>query len=85
MAGMNQLSRIAVPVLFVASAALLGAQARPEVKLPPSPRGSAEIQVLGNYDEKGRYNGGQWITVDYGRPIMRGRTNIFGTGADYGK
>jgi hypothetical protein len=54
------------------------------VKLPPSPRGEAAIQVLGKL-EKGRYVGGQWITVDYGRPIMRGRVNIFGSGADYGK
>jgi hypothetical protein len=25
------------------------------------------------------------MTVDYGRPILRGRENIFGTGAEYGK
>lgn len=29
--------------------------------------------------------GGKWIEVDYGRPILRGRRNIFGSGADYGK
>ena len=32
-----------------------------------------------------RYEGGGWITVDYGRPLLRGRANIFGSGADYGK
>jgi hypothetical protein len=28
--------------------------------------------------------GGQWIDITYGRPILRGRTGIFGSGADYG-
>jgi hypothetical protein len=62
----------------------VAAQVRPDVKLPASPRGSAAMQVLGAY-EKDRYVGGHWLTVDYGRPILRGRANIFGSGADYGK
>ena len=70
-------------VMVVAAGALISAQA-PDVKLPPSPRGSAAIQVGGTWSE-GRHTGGSWITVDYGRPILRGRENIFGTGADYGK
>jgi hypothetical protein len=41
---------------------------------PKSPPGQAETQV-----------DGKWITVEYSRPILRGRTNIFGSGADYGK
>jgi hypothetical protein len=69
-------------IVVVAATAVISAQ-RPEVKLPPSPRGSAEMQVLGKF-EKGRYVGGQWITVDYGRPILRGR-DAFGSGANYGK
>jgi Protein of unknown function (DUF2911) len=77
-------TRCCLALAFALATVGLAAQTRPEVKLPPSPRGSAEIQVLGKY-EKGRYEGGQWITVDYGRPIMRGRANIFGSGADYGK
>src|SRR5687767_13220582 len=28
--------------------------------------------------------GGRWIDITYGRPILRGRTGIFGSGADYG-
>jgi hypothetical protein len=28
---------------------------------------------------------GKWIEVTYGRPIKRGRTGLFGEGADYGK
>ena len=70
-------------IMVVLASAFVGAQA-PEVKLPPSPRGSAAIQVGGTWAD-GRHTGGSWITVDYGRPILRGRENIFGTGADYGK
>ena len=58
--------------------------------MPASPRGSAAVQVGGTWaaDKPGaapRYRDGKWITVDYGRPILRGRKDIFGTGADYGK
>jgi hypothetical protein len=60
----------------------------PEIKLPSSPRGTAAIQVGGSWtgpEGERRYSGGSWITVDYGRPIMRGREGIFGAGATYGK
>ena len=67
---------IAVVLLVGASAAL--------AQRPASPRGEAAIQVGGEYEER-RYVGGKWITVDYGRPILRGRTGIFGEGSDYGK
>jgi hypothetical protein len=66
-------------------------QAQQAPRMPASPRGSAATQVGGRWvaatDPAGapRYTDGKWITVDYGRPILRGRTNIFGTGADYGK
>ena len=79
--------RMKVVVMAVAASALVAAQV-PEVKLPPSPRGSAAIQVGGTWTGTGtdrQYTGGSWITVDYGRPILRGRENIFGTGSDYGK
>jgi hypothetical protein len=72
---------------LVAAGVVVQAQA-PEVKLPPSPRGTAAIQVGGTWTGSGddrRYTGGSWITVDYGRPILRGRENIFGAGATYGK
>ena len=72
----------------VSAAALVNAQTVPEVKLQPSPRGTASIQVGGTWTgtgEERRYTGGSWITVDYGRPILRGRENIFGSGAAYGK
>jgi len=57
---------------------------------PFSPRGTAATEVTGNWIEQKpgvppQYPGGKWIEVDYGRPILRGRKNIFGSGADYGK
>lgn len=57
---------------------------------PLSPRGAAATQVTGTWigQKPGippQYPGGKWIEIDYGRPILRGRKNIFGSGADYGK
>lgn len=60
----------------------------PGVKLPASPRGLAAVEVGGTWttvDGQQRYVNGAWLTVDYGRPLLRGRPNIFGSGADYGK
>lgn len=75
---------------FVVAAGLVtAAQTIPGVKLPPSPQGQSAIQVGGRWEktEGGgqRYVDGKWIVVDYGRPLLRGRRDIFGTGADYGK
>jgi hypothetical protein len=81
---MTRFQAFALTLSILAATSITSAQ-RPDIKLAPSPKGAAEIQVLGKYDEKGRYNGGQWITIDYSRPIMRGRANLFGSGADYGK
>ena len=39
-----------------------------------SPEGTTSTQV-----------NGRWIDIVHGRPILRGRTNMFGSGADYGK
>lgn len=56
---------------------------------PASPRGQAATQVGGTWttDERGRerYEGGKWIEVDYGRPILRQRQGVFGAGEEYGK
>ena len=51
---------------------------------PASPRGEAAVQVGGEYEGR-RYVGGKWISVDYGRPILRGRTDFFGEGDSYGQ
>lgn len=60
---------------------------------PASPRGRASTQVGGSWtagEARGvaggrTYEGGKWIDVEYGRPILRGRENLFGSGADYGQ
>lgn len=78
-------------VLSFASALLLTTSmvsAQQTASLPASPRGTAAMQVGGSWVEQNGeqvYRNGKWIVVDYGRPILRGRTNIFGKGADYGK
>jgi hypothetical protein len=68
---------------------LVGAQGN----RPASPAGSSATQVGGEWtkskDAQGkeveRYQGGKWVEITYGRPILKGRKNIFGSGADYGK
>src|SRR5206468_1903994 len=59
-------------------------------KKPLSPAGTAAAMVGGKWsapdkDGQRQYSGGKWIEVAYSRPMLRGRTNIFGKGADYGK
>lgn len=74
----------------VATAAAVVAQAN----RPLSPEGTASAQVLGKWvkPEKQayamggeRYEGGKWIDITYGRPMLRGREAFSGTGKDYGK
>jgi hypothetical protein len=64
--------RTAASILTIAliSYAHLDAQQRHQA----SPEGTVSTQV-----------NGRWIDIVYGKPILRGRTNIFGSGADYGK
>jgi hypothetical protein len=91
---------LAVSLVFVTTIAAAQQQMPPPpqtpaapqaLKLPASPRGLAATQVGGKWVDAAkpgdapRYTEGKWITVDYGRPILRGRPNIFGSGADYGK
>lgn len=67
---------------------MLSAQVVPEVKLPASPPGQAAVQLGGRWEntaEGPRYRDGKWVVVNYSRPLLRGRSPIFGTAADYGK
>jgi hypothetical protein len=57
-------------VLTLISVVPLDAQERRQA----SPEGTASTQV-----------NGRWIDIVHGKPILRGRTNVFGSGADYGK
>lgn len=70
--------------------ASLAATSWAEKPKPLSPRGTASTQVGGSWTAGTgggvpQYSGGKWIEVDYGRPMLRGRKDIFGSGADYGK
>jgi hypothetical protein len=76
--------------LALAGSIALAQQAAAPAPMPASPRGTAATQIGGKWvvEKEGaapRYRDGKWIIVDYGRPILRGRTDIFGSGADYGK
>lgn len=81
----TMMTSLALALLLSGPAA---AQTIPDVKLPASPPGQSAIQVGGAWTKTAsggqRYEGGKWIVVDYSRPLLRGRTNIFGIGADYG-
>jgi len=77
-------------MLAVAGIAILvaGSLAQTPARKPASPAGTAATQIGGKYVEvQGgqRYQDGKWIEVTYSRPIKRGRQNLFGAGADYGK
>ena len=84
------MDRLGIAVL--AMACVLAATAA-EAQRPASPRGQASTQVGGSWsagEARGvaggsTYSGGKWIDIDYGRPILRGRANLFGAGADYGQ
>ena len=60
--------------IFVTFAVFGLTMVQAQQRRPASPEGVASTQV-----------NGKWIDITYGRPILRGRTNIFGTGEDYGK
>lgn len=80
------MKRLLVSGVVVAMGVALAAQTPATRAL--SGRGQASTQVGGEWvkGERGQtYQGGKWIDVTYGRPVLRQRTNIFGTGADYGK
>ena len=64
--------RIVAGVMAVMVLCLADLQA--QQRRPASPEGTSATQV-----------DGRWIEIVYGRPILRGRTNIFGSGADYGR
>lgn len=61
--------KAAMGAVILATTVALQAQDR-----PASPAGAAATQIDST-----------WIEVAYGRPLLRGRSGIFGTGADYGK
>lgn len=52
----------------------------------PSPDGLASTEIGGQYVGADQvYVGGKWIEISYGRPIKRGRVDLWGSGDEYGK
>lgn len=86
---MRLTSLLAIGVICGALGAATLAQTVPAVKLPPSPLGQSAIQLGGRWEKAAdggqRYRDGKWIVLDYSRPLLRGRKDIFGSGAEYGK
>ncbi len=80
MSGKRFVSAVAAAVLATSVAA---------AQSPLSPEGKAQAHVGGKYVKTASggqsYEGGKWIEITYGRPILRGRTSIFGSGATYGQ
>ena len=75
-------------VIALAVVAATGLVVGQQQQRPASPTGSSATMVGGKYvkTERGqRYEGGKWIEITYSRPILRGRTGVFGSGAEYGK
>ena len=88
-----KLTSLAAVALAFAMTVTLSAQQPPA--RPLSPDGIASVQVLGEWQKaatetyamvgSGRYTGGKWIDILYGRPLLRGREAFTGTGANFGK
>ena len=75
-------------VIALAVVAATGLVVGQQQQRPASPTGSSATMVGGKYvkTERGqRHEGGKWIEITYSRPILRGRTGVFGSGAEYGK
>ena len=86
-------SPVQTPPAQTAPAAQTPATPQP-ARRPLSPSGIASAQVLGQWVKPNRqtytmggetYQGGKWIDITYGRPLMRGREAFTGSGSDYGK
>jgi hypothetical protein len=71
--------------IIMAGAAVLAQTPAPSRS--PSPDGMASMQAgVWKPDDApaARVAGGKWIDILYGRPLRRGRTTLFGSGASYG-
>ncbi len=81
---MRLLVKIVGIAAVVAAAGIIVSEAVAQGR-PLSTRGHTATQIGGSYNEEGRYEGGSWIDIHYGRPILRGRQGIFGEGEEFGQ
>ena len=72
-------------IFGVVAAVVLMASAVEAQSRPLSTRGHTATQIDGSFNADGEYDGGKWIDIHYGRPILRGRQGIFESGAEYGQ
>lgn len=75
-------------VLGIAASLVAVTLTSAQTNRPASPPGTAATQVGGQWvkGERGEsYQDGKWIEITYSRPIKRGRTDLFGRGAEYGQ
>jgi Protein of unknown function (DUF2911) len=82
--------RLSKSFAFLVSLLLVARLTSAQERKPASPAGTAATEVGGKWSTPNKegersLEGGRWIEISYSRPILRGRTNIFGKGADYGK
>jgi hypothetical protein len=73
---------------LAAAVAVAGTVGSAQQARPASPEAKASTQVGGQWvkGERGQsYQTGKWIDITYGAPVKRGRTTIWGSGAEYGK
>ena len=81
---MRSVVKIVGIAALVAAAGIIVSEAAAQGR-PLSTRGHTATQIGGSYNEEGRYEGGSWIDIHYGRPILRGRQGIFGEGEEFGQ
>jgi len=83
------MTRLRTLSLVTAAALVVGVSLSAQAPArPASGVGTASAEVGGTWvkgEKATTYQGGKWMDITYGRPQLRGRANIFGSGADYGK
>ena len=85
---------VVIVIALCAAIPVAAQQPQQQPSRPLSPDGIASAQVLGDWVKSDRetftmggerYQGGRWIDILYGRPLLRGRDAFTGAGAEYGK